>query len=235
MSETPREVPQHEVHQRAKDEWMRKFEGAMLVKTSDIGSPTMRHFHRRAFDHVGRNCHFITVFGRILLGEDRISEAEEAVTKRLDDVTKAIERKIRPMEAMIAEAALSEEEKAVAFNRIEAVKSDIVIPAQKKFLNTILLGDKYLVLVNLLWLNGVLDNKAKSRAELELKQLLRSIPSTTRKMRIYLQTKLREEASKAGASAAVKNVLREAEADTSGTTDVESEEEAAETNIALAA
>jgi hypothetical protein len=203
-----------EIHQHAKDEWMRKFEGAKIVKTSPVGSPTMRHLHKRSFDHVGRNCHFITVFGRILLGEDRISEAEEAVTKRLDDVIKAIERKISAMTAIVAEASLTDS--MASFNRVEDLQSDIVVPNQNRFLTTIVLGDKYLVLVNTLWLHGQLDDKAKSRAELELKQLLRSIPATTRKMRIYLQTKLRAEAEKKDAPAEVKKVLKEAEAVSAG-------------------
>jgi len=211
-----------EVHQHAKDEWMRKFEGAKIVKQSPVGSPTMRHLHKRSFDHVGRNCHFITVFGRILLGEDRISEAEESVVKRLDDVTKAIERKISAMTAIVAEAGLADS--MASFNRVEDMHSDIVVPAQNRFLTTIVLGDQYLVLVNTLWLHGQLDDKAKSRAELELKQLLRSIPATTRKMRIYLQTKLREVAEKKDAPAEAKKVLREAEATNPGPVDDEAED-----------
>lgn len=208
-----------EIHQQAKDEWMRKFEGAKIIKKSPVGSPTMRHLHKRAFQHVGRNCHFITVFGRILLGEDSVHEAEESVTKRIDDVTKGIEKKINAMNAMVAQAELTDLASTASFNRIEEIQSEIVVPAQTRFLNAIVLGDQYLVLVNTLWLNGELDNKAKSRAELELKQLLRSIPATTRKMRLYMQTKLREEAAKKDAPAEMKKVLREAEAAGPGPTE----------------
>ena len=197
----------------AKDAWLEKFEGASIIKVNPIGSPTMRHLHKRSFGHVGRNCHFISVFGRILLGEDQISEAEAAVNKRIVEVTTAIERRISAMKAIVADNGLSDS--LAQFNASSEIVSKIVVPSQTRFLNLIVLGDQYLVLVNTLWLHGELQDREKSRAELELKQLLRGIPATTRKMRIYLQAKLTEAAKKDDTPAvaeAAKKALQEADA-----------------------
>lgn len=191
--------------QQAKKDWMDKFEGAKLVINSELGSPTMRHMHKRSFDHVGRNCHFITVFGRVLLGEGGITEAEESVSKRLDDVTKAIERKISAINVVIAEANLNES--LAHFNLVSNMESSIVVPTQKRYLKVLELGDQLLVLVNTLWLHGEITDKEKSKAELELKQLIRSIPHTTRKMRQYLQEQVRKAASVKNAPTAVKAAL----------------------------
>ena len=130
----------------AKDAWLEKFEGASIVKVTPIGSPTMRHLHKRSFGHVGRNCHFISVFGRILLGEDQISEAEAAVSKRIVEVTTGIERKISAMKAIVADRGLSDN--LAQFNASSEIVSKIVVPSQTRFLNLIALGDQYLVLVN---------------------------------------------------------------------------------------
>ena len=215
----------------AKDAWLEKFEGASITKVTPSGSPTMRHLHKRSFGHVGRNCHFISVFGRILLGEDQISEAEDAVSKRLIEVTTAIERKISAMKAMVADRGLSDS--LAQFNASTEVTSKIVVPTQNRFLTVITLGDQFLVLVNTLWLHGELLDREKARAELELKQLLRAIPATTRKMRIYLQAKLNDTAKKedAPAAAAAKKALLDAEA-AGATPASDKEEEIAELEIA---
>lgn len=195
--------------EQAKKDWMAKFEGAKLVVRSPLGSPTMRHMHKRSFDHVGRNCHFITVFGRVLLGEGGISEAEDAVTKRIDDVTKAIERKISAMTVVIADNNLNEQ--LAHFNLVADIESAIVVPTQKRYLKILQLGDELLVLVNTLWLHGEIADKDKSKAELELKQLIRSIPHTTRKMRQYLQEQVRKAATSKNATPAVKAALAASE------------------------
>ena len=223
----------------AKDAWLEKFEGASIIKVTPIGSPTMRHLHKRSFGHVGRNCHFISVFGRILLGEDQISEAEAAVSKRIVEVTTGIERKISAMKAIVADRGLSDN--LAQFNASSEIVSKIVVPSQTRFLNLIALGDQYLVLVNTLWLHGELQDREKSRAELELKQMLRGIPATTRKMRIYLQSKLAEAAKKDDTptvAAAAQKALEEADvagANPANDAAAEKEEAAENTPVAVAA
>ena len=95
------------------------------------------------------------------------------------------------------------------FNKHETIKSLIVVPAQKRYLEVLQLADEALRLMNTLWLEGEITDKAKSRAELEFKQLIRQIGSTSRKMRIYLQGKINEASNKEGASSAIKKAAAE--------------------------
>lgn len=191
---------------RAKDDWLAKFDGAVIKKTVTLGSPTVRHIYQRSYDHIGRNCHFISVFGRILLGEDKISEPEAAVYKRLEEVKTSLERKISASKALVADAGIDD---ATAFNKKEEVAASVIVPVQSAYLKILVLADEYLRLMNSLWLEGEITDKAKSKAELELKQNIRIISATTRKMRIYLQGKLAEAAAKEDAKPETKQAAAE--------------------------
>lgn len=217
---------------RAKDDWLAKFDGAVIKKSITLGSPTVRHIYARHYDHIGRNCHFISVFGRILLGEDKISEPEAAVYKRLEEVKTSLERKISASRALVVDAGIND---ATAFNKKEEVAASVIVPVQSAYLKILVLADEYLRLMNSLWLEGEITDKAKSKAELELKQNIRIISATTRKMRIYLQGKLAEAAAKDDAKPETKRAAAEAaEANKADKADLPHEDEA-EAPVAAAA
>lgn len=229
-----RQQPTNQQLQEAKDAWLSKFDGAIAKKTVTFGSPTIRHLHKRTYTHIGRNCHFISVFGRILLGENQISESEDQVYARIKEVETAMERKIQATRAIVADANLQD---TTTFNKPEELACAVVVPAQSRYLKVLALADEYLRLMNMLWLEGEITDKAKSKAELELKQNFRTISSVTRKMRVYLQGKLAEAAAKDGASSETKRVLAQAVADTAqhkGSGEGEEQSEVAEA-AALAA
>lgn len=189
----------------ASSAWIARFEGPVLRKEIVLGSTLVRHQFRRSFEHVGRNVHMVSVFGRILLGEDKIHEAEVAIYKRLEEITKALERKVATSEVAVKDVGFSEDSLA-SYNKPETIVAEIVVPAQSRYLKLLELADKYARNFFTLWLSGEVDDKEKSKAELELKKLLRQVPSTTRKMRIYVQEKLNasehEEAKKEAAALA---------------------------------
>ena len=175
------------VVQAARADWMERFEGAVKKKQVTFGSPTIKHFYKRSFDQTGRNCHFLQVFGRVLIGEEKIAPVEAKIYERITEVMTALERKVNASRAFVAQA---EVEELAEFNMPTEVLAKVIVPAQNKFLKVLLLAEQYLVLVNTLWLEGAIPDPEKSKAELEVKQLLRGIVSTTRKMRVYLQDQL---------------------------------------------
>lgn len=185
----------------AKADWIRRFDGAVTYKEVSFGSPTVRHVFKRTYDQVGRNCHYISVFGRVLLGEAQMSDAEESVYKRAQEIHTAFERKVIATRAVVADAGI---EDLAEFSQPATVKAAVIVPTQAKMLKTLSLADEYLRLINTLWLEGEIPDREKSKAELELKQLLRGFFSTTRKMRVYLQGKVTEAQAKGTVSASVK-------------------------------
>lgn len=190
----------HKVLTDAKSDWMKRFDGPVAEKAITLGSPTVRHSYRRSFEQIGRNCHYITVFGRILLGEKKMSDAEDGIYKRLQTSSKNLESKIRAMRAVMTEAGI---EQTAEFNQNEAVVARVIVPAQGKYLRVLQQADEFLRLVSTLWLEGEITDSEKSKAELDLKNTLRGITSTTRKMRIYLQEKVVEAEARAKATGTV--------------------------------
>lgn len=174
---------------QAQSAWVARFDGPILRREITFGSPLIRHQHKRSFEHVGRNVHFVSVFGRVLLGEEKILAAEDAVYKRIEEITTAIERKAAAVLVVLKDSNISPDGIAV-YNKPQTIMLDIVVPAQSKFVRLLEKADTYAQGFFTLWLEGEIDDKEKSRLELELKKLLRSIPATTRKMRLFIQAKL---------------------------------------------
>lgn len=198
--------------------WIARFDGPILQREIKIGSPLIRHQHKRSFEHVGRNVHFVSVFGRVLLGEDKIFAAEDAIYKRIDEITTAIERKAAAILVVLKDANIDAEQMAV-YNKPQSVSLDIVVPAQSKFVRLLELADVYAQGFFTLWLAGEINDKEKSRLEFELKKLLRSIPATTRKMRLFIQAKLEaseHEDAKKEAKAMVADAQDDADPETEG-------------------
>lgn len=190
----------HKVLTDAKSDWMKRFDGPVAEKAITLGSPTVRHSYRRSFEQIGRNCHYITVFGRILLGEKKMSDAEDGIYKRIQTSSKNLESKIRAMRAVMTEAGI---EQTAEFNQSEAVLARVIVPAQGKYLRVLQQADEFLRLVSTLWLEGEISDSEKSKAELDLKNVLRGITLTTRKMRVYLQEKVVEAEARAKATGTV--------------------------------
>lgn len=208
-SDTPAVSP------HAPSAWIARFDGPILQRTITIGSPLIRHQHKRSFEHVGRNVHFVSVFGRVLLGEDKIEAAEDAIYKRIEEITTAVERKAAATLVVLKDANIDKAQMAV-YNKPHSVSLDIVIPAQSRFVKLLELADIYAQGFFTLWLAGEISDKEKSRLEFELKKLLRSIPATTRKMRLFIQAKLEaseHEEAKKEAKAMVAGVKDEDDSD----------------------
>ena len=66
--------------------------GQVRALEREFGSPKVNHMFERAFNFMGRNAFFISVRGRILLGEDQVSQAEQHIYDRIAEITKASAR-----------------------------------------------------------------------------------------------------------------------------------------------
>lgn len=173
----------------AKADWLNKFNGAVLQVTAEIGSPLVRRVYHRTFDHVGRNAHFISVFGRVLLGETQVKEPEQKLKERIEENTKALDRKLEGARAIMMDAGITT---YARFNKNEPIQVNIISPIQKHYLHLLNKADELLVYLNTLWLHGEIDDTERSKREMEIKNFLRSVSSVSRKMRIYMQSKVND-------------------------------------------
>lgn len=184
----------------AKKDWRRNFAGAMMTKSPKFKTPTVRHYFARQYDQLGRNVYFISIFGRILVKGDGVSEAEKKIYDRIRDVGDECAKKVNAMKAIAAEAGITDLAHYPLADKRD-VTAFVIVPSQNRFLKVLEIADDYLVMVNTLWLEGEITDKAKSQAEMEIKHQLGQIVSMVRKMRIFMQTKVRA-AQRAAADAA---------------------------------
>lgn len=175
----------------AKKDWRRNFAGAMLTKTPKFMTPTVRHYFGRQYDQLGRNVYFISIFGRILVKGDGVSEAEKSIYDRIHKVAEECGKKVNAMKAIAAEAGITDLASYPLADKRE-ITAFVIVPAQNRFLKVLEIADDYLVMVNTLWLEGEITDKAKSDAEMEIKHQLGQVVSMVRKMRIFMQSKVRE-------------------------------------------
>lgn len=188
------------IDQATKAEWLEKFQGATLSLNPTFGSPKVNHMFRRNFDQMGRNAFFISVRGRILLGEEHISAAEQMIYDRITEITKTIERKTEATKVILADANIT---KMASYNRPEDHEAVIVSPMQTKYVRLLEAADELFKNINTLMLYGEITEREHSKRELEIKQHMRVVPSVIRKVTIGLRTRLDEaNAKQAGQASA---------------------------------
>lgn len=171
----------------AKTNYAKRFQGAYLRKSITLGSPTIRQFYKRMFDQFGRNSYFVSVFGRVLLDEDRAAEAEAGIYEKIQETEAQCSHMVTVMRELVNSGGC---EQLAEFHRQQDFEAHIIVPGQAKYLRLLLLGDQYLVLVNTLWLEGLLSDAQKSKAELEIKRQLRAVGTVARNLRLGLQKRI---------------------------------------------
>ncbi len=166
---------------------LEKFQGASLQVPVEFGSPLVQNAFKRSFYITARNSHFISVFGRILLGEEKITEPERHVRNAFNNAMEDIDRKLKAAQAIVADAAIVQFATYSATRRAEV---QIITPISKRHLELLAKADEFLLLVNTLWLHGEIDGAERARRELEVKRKLRGVVAATRNMFLALRNEL---------------------------------------------
>lgn len=169
----------------------RAFDGAILKRKVSLGSPMILQIHKRSYDQLGRNAHFIMVLGRVQLGEEQVGTVEADVLDTLRQVHTAFERKVEQLRMLLSQAEIEPATEAI-WGKNEPIEVEIVNPVQTQFLKVLALANEAHRLLHTMWLAGEIETKEKSRSELEYKGLLRQIPSKTRRLRLLIQTRVAE-------------------------------------------
>lgn len=173
----------------AKEEWLQTFQGATLVLEPEFGSPKVNHMFARSFDHMGRNAFFISVRGRIALGEEQVSQAEQYTYERMAEITRALDRKIETAKAVMLDADIT---MMATYNKPVKHRAIVVSPMQTQYIKLLKKADELLMYINTLMLHGEMTEREHSRRELEIKQHMRMIPNTIRKVTHGLRNRLSE-------------------------------------------
>ena len=207
----------------AKKIWLDKFQGASLLLPVEFGSPLVQNAFKRTFYITARNSHFISVFGRILLGEEKITEPEKHVRNAFNNAAEDFDRKLKAAQAIVADAAIT---RFATYSATRKAEVQIITPISKRHLELLVKADEFLLLVNTLWLHGEIDGSERARRELEVKRKLRGVVAATRNMFLALRNELNRRKPEAApvANADTANLGGEAAANDPGEADIAAEE-----------
>lgn len=175
------------IDSNTKEAWLETYQGATLVLKPSFGNPKVNHMFARNFDNIGRNAFYISVRGRILIGEDAAGQAEQHVYDRILEINKAIDKKIEGAKVIIRDANITE---MANYNRAVEHRAVVISPIQKRYIELLAKCDELFVLMTTLMLHGEIQEREHSKRELEIKQHMRVIPSVVRKVTIGLRTRL---------------------------------------------
>ena len=218
-----------------KDEWLKSFQGATLRLPAEFGNPKVNHMFERAFNFLGRNAFYVSVRGRILLGEEQVTMAEQHIYNSIEEMTKAIDRQIEAAKAVMLDAGVSV---MATYNKPAKHEAIIISPIQTRYLKLLHKADELFMLVNTLMLHGEMAEREHSKRELQIKHHMRTIPSTVRKITLGLRQRvaaLQEKEAQKSAAEAQKSAAKAATAAEPQTEDAVVEAPVATPDLELAA
>lgn len=186
------------IDRATKEEWLESFRGATLTLSPTFGNPKVNHMYKRNFDLIGRNGFFISVRGRVMLGEDKISIAEKGIYDRITDIEKQLDTQIAQVKEVLNANNVAQ---IAEYNKPTTQKATIISPIQTRYLGILTKADDLLKHLSTLLLYGLIPEREHSKRELVTKHAMRSLPSTVRKITIGLYVALKKEADQAKAAA----------------------------------
>lgn len=167
-----------DVLREADKRWMEHYSGPCIEMKVSLGTAPMARIFKRDFNMTSRNIYFISVLGRALLGDEESRKAEEYVSNNLANSIRELGDMIKQAEVSVLNSSVD----MATFQNPEIGAAKITTPFAKQFVDLLLLADKYLLLLNTLWLNGVITNDQRSQHELTTKIKVKSVSNSARNM-----------------------------------------------------
>lgn len=180
----------------AKASWLERFTGAVLEKEIQFGSPVVQNLFKRTYYITARNFHFVSVFGRVLLGEEQTKLAEDMLAERMEKVKGQLQALIQQNQIEIDDAKLGK----FYWNAPAQATVKLTSRFSTRHLDLLILVDQYMSGVHTLWIADQLEDPVRARQEREVKKQMRAIASSAREM--FLSMRKRMNAQKLAAAEA---------------------------------
>jgi len=185
------------IDRTTKEEWLESFRGATLTLSPVFGNPKVNHMYKRNFDLLGRNGFFISVRGRVLLGEEKVGVAEKGIYDRIAEIEKQLDTQTAQVKEVLNANNVSQ---IANYNKPTTQNATIISPIQTRYLSILHKADDLLKHLSTLLLHGLIPEREHSKRELVIKHAMRSLPTTVRKITIGLYVALRALADQQKAS-----------------------------------
>lgn len=177
---------------KAKAEFLAAYQGATISIPTEFHHRHVVRAYKRTFAIIMRNWWLATNIARAQHPDKTLAaKIEQAMLKRLDDVRKHYQQAIKQCQALVANAGAD----AALITHVFVYKDEVRFlgPVAMRFREVLLLADKYLDLVNLLYTFGEIDEKAHGDASYDVRNRLASIDTSVRNHWIGTRNRLNEE------------------------------------------
>ncbi len=167
------------------------FRGACLTRCGSLGHPLALSLFRSTFELTAKNAHFLAVIAPPLLRlPTQAAGLPEAPLRRaLDRARDDLQAEEKVLAAQLGEAQLSLPR---GYSSPQAVEARIVTPLSRAHWDLFLQADAFLLLLNLLWLEGLVGDDLRVRGEALTRARLRAVALAARMACLAVRARLRE-------------------------------------------
>jgi hypothetical protein len=150
---------------------------AVLKRNEVFYSPLVQGHYRKGYYIISRNAWFVSILGRVLVGEKAAAEAEDAMTKQVASVTNAI-RKIETRVDKLCESLGVTD--TTQYTQPKSAVVEVVHPVAYKHLETLRIIDSVLSKARALNVMGEMSSREMAGLELEFKKRLLALMTSTK-------------------------------------------------------
>lgn len=182
-----------------------RYDGPYIKETISLGNHPLRKILLRQFEYMSRNLHFISAFGRYLLGfgqEENVIKAEEIASNTINNAIKAIRTRIEQAEVLLNKAGITDQ---ALYGKKEAIVVPITTPGARLYAQMLSLTDQFYSLNYLLWINGEIDNRAHFQNQSEARKIVQNAVRGVASQFMFILNKTREKDADVAAAAGSHN------------------------------
>lgn len=179
-----------------------RYDGPFIITAVELGNQPLRKIVERQFEYMSRNLHFISAWGRYLLGfekESEIAKAEDVATRTINNAINSMAKRIAKTEAELDSAGIKDK---VSYGKKLTIGTPITSPGAKLYSALLIQTDYYYSLNALLWFNGEIDHKTffanQAAARKDVQNVVRGVAAQFMFIRNKINEKDVKEAARAG-------------------------------------
>lgn len=190
-----------------RSDWYERHRGAVIENSEQIFHPMVDRIYVRDYDKMCEYLHFIPVFGRILLVKEAdVAKIETHVKNSIVKHTGAIDKLIKEANIVFGQSGV---DAPLEFKNGRKYDVKITSPLGRLYLELLLRADKFLMLMNDLWIRGLLhdgdydlNEQKRGQFEMDIKRMLNTVNGTVVRQHRAVLNRLRRQNEEAKASKA---------------------------------
>lgn len=178
-------------HQRGKEDFLRKYEGAVLSLPTTFHNRTVIRQFKRTYMANMRNWHIATQLAQTKLRDAAASsQVESAMLNKIKATIDHFDAKLKQMQ--VVQAAENVDTEGLSFGKVHSEPVTIVGPVAMRNRELLIKCDNYLSLAAVLYAHGVLPKNEHDDASYDVKKKLRGVSASLRTLRVNILQKLNE-------------------------------------------